>query len=337
MAMESRKIYKSGGSTYIMSIPIKWVEELKLKEGDSVFLSKYENSITLYPENGEKEKKVKIDTRKTPSHDALVKLVIAHYLKGAKTIEMFFSDQRDPSIMEKLNNILENLVGIEIVEDIGKKITLEIFIDYERMKVPKVLERIKNIVKSMIEDLEKGIKFKEKEMIRESLEREDSVDRLYFLVLRELNYATSFQAIQKNLGINEPGDVLSYKTIVKSFERISDHLKDICSDYLELLDESETIEFSEEITNLLKKLREILDESWNSRNKNDLKYFDEVFKNIKKFNQTYDTIHTKIFEQTKSQPKVIKYTDIMISLSRIAQYLSDMMEGEININTQKFQ
>ncbi|PTD94113.1 hypothetical protein C9439_04230 [archaeon SCG-AAA382B04] len=335
--MESRKVYKSGGSTYIMSIPIDWVRELSLEEGDSVFLSKHQNSVTLYPEDREEENKVKIDTTKIPSYDSLLKFVIAHYLKGAKTIEILFDDERDPEIKRKLNKVLDNLVGIEIVEDIGEKITLEIFIDYERMKTPTVLDRIKNIISSMLEDLEKGIKFENQEMIKESLKREESVDRLYFLILRELNYAITFQAVQENLDIKNPGDVLSYKTIVKSYERISDHIEDICSDYIELIEISEEIDFSEQIIDLLNQLKAILEKAWNSRNENNLESFDRVFKEIREFNSKYDLIHEEIFEKTRSQKEVIKYTDIMISLSRIAQYISDMMEGEVNLNTNNFQ
>ncbi len=333
--MESRKVYKSGGSTYVMSLPKGWVKKLDLKEGDSVFLSKNKNSVTIYPETSENQKEVKVDTKEIPSSDSLIKVIIAHYLKGAKTIEIIFSDERSPETRKKLNKILDNLVGIEIIEDIGKKITLEIFIDYERMKINNVLERIKNITTSMLNDLEKGIKFEDNEKIKESLEREKSVDRLYFLILRELNYATSFQAIQGNLGISEPGDVLSYKTIVKSFERISDHIEDICQDYLELENSKNKKEFSEEIIDLITELNNILEKAWDAINSEELREFDKVFNSIREFDSKHHEIRSQIFQETTQKPNVIKYTDIMISLSRIAQYVSDMVEGEININTKR--
>ena len=46
--MERRNIQISGGSTYVISLPKKWIEKLKLKNGDSMqIVNNPNNSITL--------------------------------------------------------------------------------------------------------------------------------------------------------------------------------------------------------------------------------------------------------------------------------------------------
>jgi phosphate uptake regulator len=54
------------------------------------------------------------------------------------------------------------------------------------------------------------------------LEREPGVDRLYFLVLRQLTLALQNPTLMKELEI-EPVGVLDYQMLMKSVERIADH------------------------------------------------------------------------------------------------------------------
>ncbi|OKY77831.1 MAG: Phosphate uptake regulator PhoU [Candidatus Methanohalarchaeum thermophilum] len=334
--MESRKIYKSGGSTYVMSLPKEWVKKMELEEGDSIFLSKSDKSINIYPERGGSTvKKATIDSSKIPSPEALQRVVIAYYLIGTSTIVIEFNSNNRSELKQKIEKAINNLMGIELVEDIGDEITLEIFIDYKRMTLPKVLKRIYNIVNSMLNDLEKGTKFKKQQMIEDALKRENEVDKLYFLAIRELKYATSFQAIQEQVGIENARDVLGYRSLVKSLERISDHIEDIATDYIELMKQHKELQFSEEIHKLTENLRKHLKKAWKSRITGNINEYDQVFKNLEKYEKKLNQTREKLFQEITETSKVRKYTDIMISLSRIAQYTADMVEIEINLNTEK--
>ncbi|WGI17334.1 phosphate uptake regulator PhoU [Methanonatronarchaeum sp. AMET-Sl] len=335
--MESRKIYKSGGSTYVMSLPKKWIKEFEIKEGDSLLLSKSESAINVYTEKGgAAQKNIKINTKQIPNPNGLLRTIIAAYLMGAETIIIELNEKTKVEFKKKLETAINNLIGIELVEDIGDKITLEIFIDYKRMGATKVLNRIYNIMDSMLHDLEKGINLNDKEMIKDALNREAEVDRLYFLIVRELNYATTFQAIHEEIEIKSPRDVISYYAIVKSFERASDHIEDISRTYLQIIKCTNNTKISQEIVELAKMLRKLLKKAWQTRTNKQLRNYEEVFNEIQTFQERHKEIHTKLFTDLENPSLVRKYTDIMISLSRIAQYISDMTENEININIKNF-
>ncbi len=48
MRKEKRRVQLTGGSTYIVSLPIKWVRELGLNKGDEVLLLRHgKNSLLL--------------------------------------------------------------------------------------------------------------------------------------------------------------------------------------------------------------------------------------------------------------------------------------------------
>jgi len=61
--METRKVYVSGGSTYVISLPKKWVKKTNLKAGDSLIVTEHGSSLmieTSIIENESRTKEIKI-------------------------------------------------------------------------------------------------------------------------------------------------------------------------------------------------------------------------------------------------------------------------------------
>ena len=87
--METRKLYLTGGSTYVVSLPKKWVKRSGLSQGDSVVVTEQEGSIIIEPgivERGPKE--ITVNVSAVPSIGALERLIIAYYLVGYDTIHI---------------------------------------------------------------------------------------------------------------------------------------------------------------------------------------------------------------------------------------------------------
>jgi SpoVT / AbrB like domain. len=55
--METRKIQKTGGSTYIISLPKQWMVENNLKNGNVVAMEVDENSLRIWNPNVELSEK----------------------------------------------------------------------------------------------------------------------------------------------------------------------------------------------------------------------------------------------------------------------------------------
>ena len=79
------------GSTYIISLPKNWIEELKIKVGEYVTIVKNPNqSLTLIPKEGENQTKKStaiIPSSQKDSGESIKRKVIAAYLAGYKTIK----------------------------------------------------------------------------------------------------------------------------------------------------------------------------------------------------------------------------------------------------------
>ena len=86
-----RRLQLSGGSTFIISLPKIWVEDLKIGVGDSVTITKNSNrSMTLYPgsNNISKEKnQAEIITSQQDTGESLSRKIIEHILQVTRQLE----------------------------------------------------------------------------------------------------------------------------------------------------------------------------------------------------------------------------------------------------------
>lgn len=79
----------------------------------------------------------------------------------------------------------EILIGSEIIEDLGREILVEVFLDYSRLKPNDVVERMSNMCLTMISDFNQALKKFDRLTCSSIIAREDEIDRLHFVLLRQ--------------------------------------------------------------------------------------------------------------------------------------------------------
>lgn len=89
---EVRKLQLVGGSTYVLSLPKKWIDELNLKTGDPVSIVKNVNrSLSILPTGTSQSPKIAksktIISQKEPV-ESIQRKIIAMYLAGYQMIEI---------------------------------------------------------------------------------------------------------------------------------------------------------------------------------------------------------------------------------------------------------
>ncbi len=331
--MEVRKIYVTGGSTFVVSLPKKWVESQDLKAGDSVFLTQTGKSIIIEPgireEKKIKEKKIRISMLPSPS--SLERLIIAYYLTGYDTISIILDREDKESYRRAARRIKEFLIGVEIVEDTTKRITMEILVDHQRMPVLKAIQRIHLLCKSMLHDLIEAMNVGCSYSVEEIQTSEKEVDRLYFLVVRQLKSAVTQYKIAEKLEIKSPDHCLGYRSIVKSMERISDHLDNIAKYYSDICKYGNELLLKDGIISLGRKVTEIYEKSMLSLFKRDPLSTEEVFNKLDSINREYSELSDSLFKSKAPISLVLCEKSIIESLERIARYSSDICEIVINM------
>jgi len=316
--LDRRRIYFSGKSSYIITLPKKWVEENELKPGSEVVLSIGRNFITIYPRNPATEvKKVEIDAIGV-SGESLLRRIISYYLSGANSMKIKIYDEKQRDAISRAS---EMLMGAEVVEDTGREVNLEIFLD-NRLKPQEIIKRIGNTCTGMISDFCKALRKFDKYICNSIIFREKEVDRLYFLLLRQLKQANIHAEVAAELDV--PLEIIQeYRTVVRALERISDHAENMALNLLELGKPAEFLcEFVEIDLEMLRTVMVAFLERELELAEVVLEEFDEIVGVERKF---YSRVLSANVEEA------LNLKSIVDSLSRIARYSADIAEVVVNI------
>ncbi len=329
--METRKVYVSGGSTYVISLPKKWVNKTALKAGDSLVVTEQGGSLLIETSVIEKKSSTKeIRISKLISNEALERLIIAFYLVGYDTIRIKLDRKDHLPYRKSIRKILDYLIGVEIVEDTNDSMTLEVMVDYRRMMTKQILQRVYTINRSMLLDLGKALKTMDIGLAKDVIIREREIDRLYFLVVRQLKSAVEYVQISEKLGIENQRDCLGYRIVVKVLERIADHIENIAKSYIQLLEIQANVQMDEFIE-LNNSIITAFEKSVQALFARDHEMAEKIFQELKEVRKNHSDISNSLLAPKDIQSAILQKT-MLDSLGRIASYSGDIAEIAINMS-----
>lgn len=333
--MDARKVYVSGGSTYVISLPKKWVKKTNLKPGDSLMVTEHGSSLQIESSVIEKESmKKEIKISQVTSSEALERILIAFYLTGYDTIKVILDRKDHLAYREIIRRILDYLVGVEIVEDTNEEMTLEIMLEYKRLNTRQILQRMFSIDKSMLLDLARAMKNTDLGLAKDIIAREKEIDRLYFLVVRQLKSAVEYQQIAEKLGIESQRDCLGYRIVVKVLERIADHIENMAKSYIQLSEVKNEIQLDDFI-GLTNNVAATFEKSIQALFTRNDEIAENVFHELKKVKKSQSDISKELFNIKDIQSAIFMKT-MLDSLERIASYSGDISEVAINMSTELY-
>lgn len=332
---EVRKIQFTGKSTYIVSLPKKWVTSMGLKSGSQITVTQQENSLILTPKEAKPpiqpvEATIKISGKDNP--EMITRGIISLYLTGYNFINVRAKDERIGALHR--NTIKElarkKLVGTEIVAESPNEIKLQILLSYPELSVENALMRMCLIATSMHEDAALSLKELDKSFAQEVISLDDEVDRFSLYVIRQLKAAVQNEKILKEIGLSNPRDCLGYRVIVKFVERIADHAARIAENIL-LLEEKPSETVFKKISEMSLFARTVFDDAIKALFKKDYVLAEQVVSKAKTIalleKEATQKIQTSILKKDISEMRMI-----MESIRRTAEYASDIAEIVLNLN-----
>jgi phosphate uptake regulator len=227
---EVRKIQFTGKSTYVLSLPKKWVSELNLKPGDPVtIIREPDNTLSIISDitrsSIESVDEATVQVLKDENANSLKRKVVSMYLAGYNIINLKSKLGRiDPLQREAAREVVRrNLVGTEIIADSSDLITIQVLITLPELSVNTAVRRMFLLATSMHKDAITSLTELNSELANAIIKSDDEVDRFSLYILRNLVIATKNERILNDVGLKKTSDCLSYRLAVKSIERIADH------------------------------------------------------------------------------------------------------------------
>jgi phosphate uptake regulator len=326
----------SGGSTYIVSLPKSWIDELMIKVGDNVTVVKNSNqSLTLYPreqENSIKKNTAIITSSQKDSGDSIKRKIIATYLSGYKTIKIKTKGMRIPS--EQTRSIRElvrsSMIGTEIVESSSEEMTIQILTRLPELSFATALKRMYLMANNMIIEAIECLEEVDTDHGEEVIKMDDEVDRFSLYMRRNLVLAIGNENFLQDMGLQKPSDCLGYRTIVSRIERVADHAS-LIAKRIKFIENKIDPKILTKIKNISEKSIEVFEKSITAVQEHN---FEKAEKVAEKSIQIIDE-EKKIMSNLKENEKnstVIRFT--LEDLRRIAEYSTDIAEVAIDENIQ---
>ena len=193
--IEQRRLVRLGRSTLVVSLPADWVKKKGLKAGDMLTLVINDAFIKIVPSGTPSGSKVVATIEVKERVEGLYRAIIATYIAGADIIKITFEDgQLLFQIMKQVKMAMNNLIGLEIVEQNPNEMVLQVFISGAEQSPKELTKRLIGLLTLMINQVIRGggeVEYLE--------ELENEVDKLYRLALRTLNTSPEVNVFMVNL------------------------------------------------------------------------------------------------------------------------------------------
>ena len=226
---EVRRIQFTGRSTYILSLPKKWMNEMNLKAGDLVNIVRDTNhSLSIVPNSlrpAESLNEATAVITHTESENSLKRKVISMYLAGYNIMHLKAKSGRiSPVQRDAIREVIRrNLVGTEIIADSSEIITIQVLLTLPELSINTAVRRMFLIATAMHKDAMSALSELNHELAEAVIKSDDEVDRFSLYILRNLVMAIQNERALQEMGLKGIADCLSYRVAVKSIERVADH------------------------------------------------------------------------------------------------------------------
>ena len=237
---ELRKLQVTGGSTFTVSLPKAWVDQMGLQRGSVVKINQRDDmTLCLTPQGvdaTDAKRKVIIAPTPEDTPDSIVRRVVSAYLMGYNIIQLRSNQKRlDSGQKFQVKDFTrKKLVGTEILSDLPQDLTLQVLLSYAELSVKDALKRMGIISASMHRDAIIALGMEDTHLAREIVAMDDEVDRFNLYIIRLLKVAVTDGHILKESGLKSARDCLGYRLITKSVERMADHAVNIAQNRLAL-------------------------------------------------------------------------------------------------------
>ncbi|RME77766.1 hypothetical protein D6774_03440 [Candidatus Woesearchaeota archaeon] len=219
--METRKLVKAGVGSFTISLPKSWLVKNNLERGSILYIDeKSDTELLITAALTQRPKEVKDIVISTKGKDVqeIQREITSAYVNNYGVIRIEGDDLVEK--VEEVRKILNDYIGLEVIEQTASKIKVKDLIDLNEISVDSTIRRMDMIIRSIfIDALALG-----KNMTKSIELREYDINRLYFLLFRLVKNSLSNSAVAEKFKISNV-QAMAYWYYALNLKEIGDRLK----------------------------------------------------------------------------------------------------------------
>ena len=229
--MNLRRVQETGG-TFLVSLPRAWAKRGGLTKGSILAMVERQDGCLVIDPQYKFEKSVEVATISASQY--VEREITGKYLLGFDTIKIEGQNRLPANMSEKVRGTVRRLIGLEIVEEDAHIITLQCLLDPSSFPPEKILRREHLFASSMHRDALTAFMEEDVPLAKDIVERDDEVDRLYFLIVRLLRTAILNLGLSEKMGLSTI-DCLDYRLAASHIESIGDYACEVARSIIEFV------------------------------------------------------------------------------------------------------
>jgi phosphate uptake regulator len=328
MELESRKVQKLGYSSLGVSLPKAWADSNGIRPGSVVSVAVEDDGslrvrvgpLEEYPAPAE----ATIDADTWTGPESLARLITGNYIVGCNTIRIRSREELSPSRLREIHEAVRGLTGLTIVNQGPRFVTIENFVEPTRFPIDGLLRRL-HYLTSRMERLALGVLAGEAVgRIDEVARMEVEVDRLYWLVARQLLLAAQNRTIAAKVGVTEPRHLLGDRVVSVALENIADLWEELAAEIGPVVRarRSPPREFAKTVGSLKTKLETIIELAMTSFFASDLKKANESLDLQAALVEDLHRVRSNGFESGSDPRKASSAARLLASVVRPIEHVS---------------
>lgn len=328
--MEIRRVQMTGGSSYVITLPKDWIESSGIKKNDPLGILVQPDGTLLISKNtsGEQIQRIKnLEINIGIDPDFFLRILIGVYIAGYNTIQISTRDRMTGSIRMKLREFSNMVIGPEFIEETDSSVIIKDLLNPLEMPIQNSLKRMYIIVKGMHIDAIEAFITHDTELMNDVIDRDNDVDRLFWLVARQTNMIMHNVHLSKKMNVNI-SDMLPHFQIARIIERVGDHSVRIAKNGIKIHNEKIPESITEHIKIASRGTLSIFENSIESFFSHDLKKANNSIENMHKQEESISRINTEILSLPVNLAVTIR--NITDSIRRSGEYSADIAENVIN-------
>ena len=319
--MELRKVQETGGGTNLISVPKDWARRSGLSKGSLVAMSVRDDGCLIVDPRYNLARGVEVVTLHPSPY--LEREITGRYLLGYDIIQVETERRISASDRDRVKQAVQRLIGLEIIEEDSYKIVLQCLLEPSTFPPEKILRREDLITSGMLKDVMVSLHDGDQHLARSVIERDDEVDRLYFLLVRLLRTTILNPGLTEKLGISLI-DCLDYRLVASLIESVADCSVDMAGSILKMSDTQVPSEFAGPLAELGVLVHDIHEKAMRAFFSKDLTLSEET---QERGSQAISSIRQLGSVQVDLPSSLATHiSEILSSLSRVCDYSVDISD-----------
>ncbi len=320
--IETRKLQTTKSGSYFITLPKAWVvkkdilknKELMITESDdgNLLIGPLKNQENFYNE-------FTISIEEYMENNSLERCINSSYIQGADIITILSKNTIAPETKRLVKDTVINLIGTEISEEFSNRITIRVLVNPVKFPLINLIKRIYMLVSSMHIDSIKSFINSDKMLAEDVINRGKEVDKLFFLMLRQLNLSLTNQLNFSDICLSDIKiDCVLGIVLARDLSRMAHYASEIAKESDKLVDKEISQELKDHIVKMSRFIIKMQQNAILAFFKNDFMRANRVLNNNQQVIQFDHETEKMVLEKTKDTSTIISLITISRNLRNIA-------------------